>query len=253
MCGLLSLSCVTMITLQTYAESSWRPLCSWTWGSGWHKTQAGAPRRSPEDGQRRHQSVWSKRKGSFKSSRVSDLSRESTYTIVHQGFPRMFQLFNEPGENQNKKKLCHMYPLTQNLSLSAWSNLPFFFLYPLAQHKLRLQHLSRKCIKVVSDIMLCFNELAARNKAGYVETNWAYSSFLPDPISTSPTLRAFDALTKQADKGGRDAFKFLSLKSLCYQTLLLSGQKIHLEIKKTDRPQRPFKSCWIEKNNLRVW
>lgn len=46
-------------------------------------------------------------KGSFIKAAGSDFSRVSTYAIVHQGFPRVFQLFNEPGEKQNKKKPCH--------------------------------------------------------------------------------------------------------------------------------------------------
>lgn len=44
-----SFTCMTMISQLTYAESSWRPVCSWTSGSGWRKIRAGGLRRSPED------------------------------------------------------------------------------------------------------------------------------------------------------------------------------------------------------------
>lgn len=46
-------------------------------------------------------------KGSFIKAAVSDLSKLSAYPIVHQGLPWVFQLFNEPGEEQEKEKSCH--------------------------------------------------------------------------------------------------------------------------------------------------
>lgn len=52
-----SFTCMTM----TYAESSWRPVCSWTSGSGWRKTRAGGLRQSPEDKSEREEKKFKKR------------------------------------------------------------------------------------------------------------------------------------------------------------------------------------------------
>lgn len=77
-------------------------------------------------------------KGPLIKAAVSDLSRESTYAIVHQGFPRMFQLFNESGEKQNKRKPCHKcIHLPNNFPFmlhQTWDSSPF----PLGTTKLRL-------------------------------------------------------------------------------------------------------------------
>lgn len=51
-------------------------------------------------------------KGPFIKAVVSDFSRLSTYAVVHQGFPRMFQLFNEPGEKKNKKLVTNVSAYT---------------------------------------------------------------------------------------------------------------------------------------------
>lgn len=57
-----SFTCMTMISQLTYAESSWRPVCSWTSGSGWRKTRAGGLRRSPEDKSEREERNKKKKK-----------------------------------------------------------------------------------------------------------------------------------------------------------------------------------------------
>lgn len=41
-------------------------------------------------------------KGPFIKAAVSVFRRLSTYAIVHQGFPRVFQLFNEPADKHMK-------------------------------------------------------------------------------------------------------------------------------------------------------
>lgn len=53
---------MTMISQLTYAESSWRPVCSWTSGSGWRKTRAGGLRWSPEDKSEREERNLKKEK-----------------------------------------------------------------------------------------------------------------------------------------------------------------------------------------------
>lgn len=57
-----SFTCMTMISQLTYAESSWRPVCSWTSGSGWRKTRAGGLRLSPEDKSEREERNKKKKK-----------------------------------------------------------------------------------------------------------------------------------------------------------------------------------------------
>lgn len=98
-------------------------------------------------------------KGPLIKAAVSDLSRESTYAIVHQGFPRMLQLFNEPGEKQNKKKPCHKcIRLLNNFPFmldQTWNSSPF-----PNKTKVIFQLLSRKYIKVWSYITLSLSEVS---------------------------------------------------------------------------------------------